>query len=113
MTGGDILALVSLPAFDLNRIRYDYRQIESDPNAPLLNRAINKQYPPGSVVKPMILIAALESGKSTADDVISCPARKAPKGWPSCWRYNRYRLSHDGQWENNAHHIFFTSCRRN
>ncbi|MHC4761850.1 MAG: penicillin-binding transpeptidase domain-containing protein, partial [Planctomycetota bacterium] len=103
VTGGDILALVSLPAFDLNRIRYDYRQIESDPNAPLLNRAINKQYPPGSVVKPMILIAALESGKSTADDVISCPARKAPKGWPSCWRYNRYRLSHDGQWENNAH----------
>lgn len=110
VTSGDILALVSLPAFDLNRIRYDYAQIQSDPNSPLLNRAINKQYPPGSVVKPVILIAALESGKITATEVIPCPAQKAPKGWPSCWRYNRYRLGHDGQWDNNAHNAIKGSC---
>ncbi|KKK68085.1 hypothetical protein LCGC14_2947610, partial [marine sediment metagenome] len=85
----DILALVSMPVFDLNRIRYDYNILKNDPNEPLRNRAIYKQYPPGSVVKPLILIAGIESGKITPDEIIHCPAQKAPKGWPSCWLYNR------------------------
>lgn len=88
---GDILALASVPVFDLNHIRQDYEAVLSNPNEPLRNRAINKQYPPGSVVKPLILIAGLEAGKITVDEVISCPAQKAPKGWPSCWLFNRYR----------------------
>ena len=111
---GQILALVSLPVFDLNRIRYNYGDIVSDANEPLRNRAINKQYPPGSVVKPMILIAGLESGKITPDEIISCPAEKAPKGWPNCWLYNRYHLGHDDKWEydggNNARNAIKGSC---
>jgi penicillin-binding protein 2 len=108
---GDILALVSMPAFDLNRIRYDYDDVESDANEPLRNRAINKQYPPGSVIKPLILIAGLESGKITADKVINCPAQKAPKHWPSCWLYNRYHWRcHDDDWPNNARNAIKGSC---
>ncbi len=108
---GDVLALVSMPVFDLNRIRYDYNDIERDPNEPLRNRAVNKQYPPGSVVKPLILIAGLESGKITPDEIISCPARKAPKGWPSCWLYNRYPwIGHDDKWPNNARNAVKGSC---
>jgi penicillin-binding protein 2 len=107
---GDILALVSMPTYDLNTIRKNYSAIDSDTNEPLINRAINKQYPPGSVIKPLILIAGLESGKITPDEVINCPAQEAPKGWPSCWLYNRYRVGHDDKWTNNAHNAVKGSC---
>ncbi len=107
---GDILALVSIPLFDLNRVRYDYGDLANDPDKPLINRAINKRYPPGSVVKPLILIAGLESGEITPGDIISCPAKKFPKSWPSCWLYNRFRTGHDGRWENNARNAIRGSC---
>jgi penicillin-binding protein 2 len=111
VASGDILALVSTPVFDLNRIRKDYASVANDPNEPLRNRAINKQYPPGSAVKPIILIAGLESGKITADEIIHCPAEKAPRGWPSCWIYNKYHwLGHDDMWQNNARNAIKGSC---
>ncbi len=110
VTTADILALVSLPVFDLNRARYDYSDIERDPNEPLRNRAINKQYPPGSIIKPLILIAALESGKITPYETIPCPAQKAPREWPSCWIYNKYKTGHSDRWENYAHNAIKGSC---
>jgi len=107
---GDILALVSIPVFDLNRARYDYGDLANDPDKPLINRAINEWYPPGSVVKPLILIAGLESGKITPEEIIGCPAQKAPKNWPSCLLYNRYRTGHDGRWKNYARNAIKGSC---
>ena len=107
---GDILALVSTPVFDLNHIRSNYGTISSDPNEPLRNRAINKQYPPGSVIKPLILIAGLESGKVAPHEIIHCPAHKAPKGWPNCWLYNRYGIGHDDKWQNHARNAIKGSC---
>jgi penicillin-binding protein 2 len=107
----DILALVSMPVFDLNYVRRNYGAALRDANEPLRNRAINKQYPPGSVVKPLILIAGLESGKITADEIISCPAKKAPAGWPSCWLYNRFSwMGHDDKGPNYAHNAVKGSC---
>jgi penicillin-binding protein 2 len=111
VASGDILALVSIPVFDLNRIRRDYASVAHDPNEPLRNRAINKQYPPGSAIKPVILIAGLESGKITADEIIHCPAEKAPAGWPSCWLYNKYTWRcHDDEWPNYARNAIKGSC---
>jgi penicillin-binding protein 2 len=111
VASGDILALASIPTFDLNRARYDYNDLLGDPNRPLINRAIYKQYPPGSVVKPLILIAGLETGAISPDEVISCPAQQAPQGWPSCWLYNRYPwLGHDDMWQNNARNAVKGSC---
>jgi penicillin-binding protein 2 len=108
---GDILVLVSLPAFDLNLIRQTYGVLANDPNEPMRNRALNEHYHPGSVVKPLILVAGLESGRITADEVISCPAAKAPSGWPSCWIYNRYNwMGHDNQGRNNARNAIKGSC---
>jgi penicillin-binding protein 2 len=107
---GDILALVSMPDFDLNRVRSDYAVFESDPHKPLINRVLNRQYPPGSVIKPLILIAGLESGRITAGEVITCPAQPAPKGWPDCWVYNRYHTGHSDKWHNNAHNAIKGSC---
>ncbi|HUS73073.1 MAG TPA: penicillin-binding transpeptidase domain-containing protein [Sedimentisphaerales bacterium] len=107
----EVLALVSTPTFDLNRVRYDYDVLARDPNEPLLNRAINKgEYPPGSVVKPLILIAGLESGKITPGAIISCPAQKAPEGWPSCWLFNQYKSGHDYKWPNTARNAIRGSC---
>jgi penicillin-binding protein 2 len=107
---GDILALVSMPVFDLNRARFDYDSLVKDSNEPLINRAICEQYPPGSVIKPVILIAALESGKISPDEIIPCPAQKAPVGWPSCWIYNRNHIGHDYNWSNNARNAVKGSC---
>ncbi len=107
---GDILSLVSMPVFDLNRVRNDYGILSRDPNKPLANRAINQQYPPGSVVKPLILIAGLESAKITPDEIISCPAQAAPTGWPNCWIYNQYKTGHDNSWPNNARNAIKGSC---
>lgn len=113
---GEILAMLSLPSFDLNRARYDYDHLISDGNTPIINRAINKTYPPGSSVKPLILIAALQSGKITPYETISCSAaQKTPEGWPQCWITKKYSwLGHDEQFAaeggNTARNAIRGSC---
>jgi len=114
IASGDILAMVSLPSYDLNTVRNQYSVYAGDSNEPMRNRAINKQYPPGSVIKPVILIAALETGKATAQTIIRCPAQSSPKGWPNCWIFNRFRIGHDDKWYadggNNIHNAIKGSC---
>jgi penicillin-binding protein 2 len=83
---------------------------DGDDRHPLRNRALNKQYPPGSVIKPLILIAGLESGAITPNTVISCPAGRAPKGMPSCWIWNRYKSGHDFDNSNIARNAIKRSC---
>jgi len=108
---GDILALVSLPLYDLNRARYDYGDLVADLDKPLINRAINEQYPPGSVIKPLILVAGLETGQITPEEIIGCPPEAAPPTWPNCWIFRRYRgVGHDNQWQNTARNAIKGSC---
>ena len=64
---GEILALVSAPAFDPNVFATgmsadDFTALQSDPGQPLFNRAVRGTYPPGSTIKPMLSLAALETG---------------------------------------------------
>ncbi|MBK9171044.1 MAG: penicillin-binding protein 2 [Bryobacterales bacterium] len=64
---GEILAMVSRPAYDPNkfavRIRSaDWRDLVQNPDHPLLNRAIQAQLAPGSTFKPIVALAGLESG---------------------------------------------------
>jgi penicillin-binding protein 2 len=110
VASGDILALVSLPTYDLNTARSNYGDLLNDPNTPVIHRAINKQYPPGSSVKPIILIAAMETGRITSDEVIPCPAAKAPPGWPSCWIWRGSHIGHSDEWINNARNALKGSC---
>lgn len=68
-TGG-VLALVSTPSFDPNLfvtgISYqNYKELNESLDLPLLNRAIQGQYPPGSTLKPMFGLGGLESGVVT------------------------------------------------
>jgi penicillin-binding protein 2 len=74
---GEVLALASAPSFDPNLfargINYsDWRRLASDPRKPLLNRAIQSQYPPGSTFKIITAIAALEEGIITKDTQYYC-----------------------------------------
>ncbi|MCX5645824.1 MAG: penicillin-binding transpeptidase domain-containing protein [Phycisphaerae bacterium] len=108
---GDILALVSLPSYDLNAARYQYDTLRKDPNRPLINRTINfSLYPPGSVAKPVVLIAGLESGAITPEETISCPATPAPPGWPDCLIYRKDKVGHNSSWVNKARNAIKGSC---
>ncbi|MDH5622815.1 MAG: penicillin-binding protein 2, partial [Gammaproteobacteria bacterium] len=64
---GDILALVSSPSFDPNLFAVgmstqQYDELQNDPDLPLFDRAIRGTYPPGSTIKPILALAALETG---------------------------------------------------
>lgn len=76
-TGG-ILALASVPGFDTNQFVTgisveDYRALSTSKDQPLFNRALRGQYPPGSTLKPMLAVAALDSGATTRDYTIWDP----------------------------------------
>ena len=64
---GDVLAMASAPTFDPNAFipaipAAAWEAILADPDSPLLNRAIQAQYAPGSVFKPFVAVAAQERG---------------------------------------------------
>ncbi|CAM3926216.1 D,D-transpeptidase PbpA [Mycobacterium frederiksbergense] len=79
---GKILAMVSSPSYDPNKLAsHDgavqtatWDQLRDDPNAPLVNRAIAETYPPGSTFKVITTAAALQSG-STPDTQLTSAAR--------------------------------------
>jgi len=73
----EILAMASAPTFDPNlfsqRIttkegRAEYQKLLNDPDHPLLNRAIQGKYPPGSTWKPLMATAGLKQGAISIDD---------------------------------------------
>ena len=59
---GGVLALVSLPDYDPGQVSARYDDLAADPAHPLLNRAIQGLYAPGSVFKLVTAAAALEEG---------------------------------------------------
>jgi penicillin-binding protein 2 len=64
---GDILALASMPAYDPNSFtdgisRNEWKMLSEDERKPLLNKALNGLYPPGSTFKPMVAMALLQAG---------------------------------------------------
>src|SRR5581483_3653313 len=61
---GDVLAMVSTPAFEIDRFtgtidRAAWLRVVQDPDHPLLNRTIQAQYPPGSIFKIVVAAAGL------------------------------------------------------
>jgi peptidoglycan glycosyltransferase len=75
---GRILAMASLPSYDPNKlashdftaVKSDYDRLQSDPNEPLLNRAIQTTLPPGSTFKLVTAAAAIESGSYNYDSEV-------------------------------------------
>jgi penicillin-binding protein 2 len=74
---GDILALASWPTYDPNLFvpsisAEKFKQLQNDPDLPLLPRAFRSAYPPGSTFKVAVGIAALETGAVRSDDLYQC-----------------------------------------
>ena len=83
---GEVLAMVSLPGYDTNLFTHGisqaaFTQLLSDPNRPLLNRAIAGQYAPGSTFKMVTASAGLQEGKITPDTLLDCPSYLTYGGW--------------------------------
>ena len=74
---GDIICAATAPRYDLDRFspRLEpdyYKQLLNDPEKPLINRAFQAIYPPGSSIKPLMCMAFLEAGIDP-DEVVYCP----------------------------------------
>ena len=78
---GEVLSLVSLPAYDPNKFalgidRASWASLLTDKNKPLENRALQATYSPGSTFKIVVAAAALEEGVATPDLRINCTGGK-------------------------------------
>lgn len=75
---GNILAMASAPSFDPNNFRTDdgddyMASLRSDSAKPFMNKTLEGLYPPGSVFKIIVALAALESGALLPNEKIFCP----------------------------------------
>lgn len=77
---GEILALVSQPTFENNRMArfipaYYYEQLSVDPNRPLFNHAVSAEHPPGSVYKMATAIGALNENVISPYQSVEAPGK--------------------------------------
>jgi penicillin-binding protein 2 len=77
---GEVLAFVSRPSFNPNLFAsgisgMDWKKLAENPSHPLQNRAIQGQYPPGSIFKIVVAAAGLEEGAITPNGTINCTGK--------------------------------------
>ena len=89
---GEVLAFVSKPTFDPNLFvdgidADNWRMLNESLDKPLLNRALRGTYPPGSTYKPFMGLAALASGKRTAQSITNDPGY---------WMFGNHRFRSHG-----------------
>ena len=108
---GEILALVSAPSFDPNAFATgmspsEYEMLRVNEDRPLFNRAVLGTYPPGSTIKPMLSLAALEVGAT------NLTRRSVCLGWYSLpGSTHRYRdWQPEGHGEVDLHDAIEQSC---
>jgi cell division protein FtsI/penicillin-binding protein 2 len=95
----EVRALVSYPAYSFEDFNAQYEQLQRDPKQlPLMFRAVQAQYPPGSICKAVTLIGGLSDGVINADTRIHCTGFLRPEAPDHfrCWIYNlNPGLTHD------------------
>ena len=97
---GEVLAFVSNPVYDPNKFvnGIDYRSYNAllnDPYRPLVNRAFNGRYAPGSTIKGLVSLAGLENGWNENTQV-TCPGFYQLKGSSHkyrCWKRHGHGLT--------------------
>src|SRR5690606_34935237 len=77
---GEILALVSYPTFENNRLAriipaYYYNQLQLDPRKPLFNHAISAEHPPGSVFKLAPAVGILNENVVRPETTVEDPGK--------------------------------------
>ncbi len=106
---GAVRALVSQPGFDPNLFTYgisqeDWNKLNTDEHSPLMNKVITGVYAPGSVVKPVVALAGLESGEINPSDRVYCP------GFYQLGDYTFHCWKHGGHGHVNMHEAIAGSC---
>ncbi len=86
---GRVRVLASNPPYDPNLIPEHISALNTDPTAPLFNRATQGQYPPGSTFKVVTAAAGLDSGTITADSTINAPGTLEVQGQPLANDFNQ------------------------
>jgi hypothetical protein len=64
---GEILAMASHPTYDPNLLTEEWDELVSDPETPLIDRAVQGRYLPGAVLDPFLLVSAIEKGELVSD----------------------------------------------
>lgn len=89
---GAVYALCSYPSYDPNVFSRGisaalWEELLADPAAPLTNKVVSGQYPPGSTYKMVTAIAGLEAGVITAETSVFCPGHYIlGNGKFHCWK---------------------------
>ncbi len=89
---GDIIALVSSPTFDPNKFVHgisnqDWQKLIVDKKKPLINKPLSGLYPPGSTIKPIVALSALEHDVISPKLIIQCKGKMELYGQKyHCWK---------------------------
>lgn len=88
---GEILAMASTPGFDPNAFNIgltntQWQTLLNDPRKPFINKAVSGLYPPGSVIKPVIALAALAAGISPREKIFCGGKIQLGDQVFHCWR---------------------------
>ena len=80
---GEVIAMASSPTYDPNKFTHgikkkDWNEIKNNPLRPLVNKSIAGLYSPGSTIKPIVALAALEYQIINPEKVIQCKGHKHP-----------------------------------
>lgn len=78
---GEVLAMVSNPVFDPAAVDENGQALFDDPSSPMLNRATQGLYPPGSTFKAVTAAAILEHGVLAPDTVVTCEDEYVVEGF--------------------------------
>ena len=89
---GEILAAATYPSYTVTEYKENYSDVRDRDGRPLINRATSGEYTPGSIYKPLVAVAGINSGAITPETSFNCTYtyyRFAPSYTPKC-------LSHHG-----------------
>jgi penicillin-binding protein 2 len=89
---GSVIAMHSSPSFDPNLFVFgisqdDWQIIRNDPLKPLVNKTLQGNYSPGSTIKPIVALSALENGIINTNFTVKCTGKTEMYGQTyHCWK---------------------------
>ena len=120
---GEVLAMASYPTYDPSDFvggisNENWNKYNQNSAKPLMNKAVQNSYPPGSVFKMVTAIAGLQSGAITRNEMINDTGvyKKYNLSWP-CWYYTDFhrghgRLNVSGAIEKSCNYFFYETGDR-
>lgn len=116
---GDALAVASNPTYDMTTFNEDYQKLIENDAKPMWNRTVSGLYSPGSTFKPLVAIAALQSGNLRVNEIIEDKGvyKYYDDYQPVCWIWSEYQTTHGKQnvsqaLENSCNYFFYEVGRR-